>query len=104
MSDEGLPEQILYGELQAGARRSVGGQKKGFKDTLKTSLKDFNTDHTSRGTFALNRTAWRNAVGAGAISTMNKASRLLRKNVILEKGMHATFQLMISIQICSCAM
>ena len=39
MPDERLP--ILYGELQVG-KRSHGGQKKRYKDTLKVSLKDFN--------------------------------------------------------------
>ena len=39
--DERLPKKILYGELQVG-KRSHGGQKKQYKDTLKASLKDFN--------------------------------------------------------------
>ena len=39
MPDERLP--IFYGELQVG-KRSHGGQKKRYKDTLKASLKDFN--------------------------------------------------------------
>ena len=38
MPDERLPKKILYGELQVG-KRSHGGQKKWYKDTLKTSLK-----------------------------------------------------------------
>ena len=38
--DERLPKKILYGELQVG-KRSHGGQKKRYKDTLK-ALKDFN--------------------------------------------------------------
>ena len=41
MPDERLPKKILYGELQVG-KRSHGGQKKQYKDTLKASLKDFN--------------------------------------------------------------
>ena len=41
MPDEELPKKILYGELQVG-KRSHGGQKKRYKDTLKASLKDFN--------------------------------------------------------------
>ena len=41
MPDERLPKKILYGELQVG-KRSNGGQKKRYKDTLKASLKDFN--------------------------------------------------------------
>ena len=41
MPDERLSKKILYGELQVG-KRSHGGQKKRYKDTLKASLKDFN--------------------------------------------------------------
>ena len=46
MPDERLPKKILYGELQV-EKRSHGGQKKRYKDTLKkgkrkASLKDFN--------------------------------------------------------------
>ena len=41
MPDERLPKKILYGELQIG-KRSYGGQKKRYKNTLKASPKDFN--------------------------------------------------------------
>ena len=41
MPDERLPKKILYGELQVG-KRSHGGQKKRYKDTLKASIIDFN--------------------------------------------------------------
>ena len=37
MPDEGLPKKFLYGELQVG-KRSQGGQKKRYKNTLKASL------------------------------------------------------------------
>ena len=40
MSDARLPKKVFYGELQEG-KRSQGGQKKRYKDTLKASLKDF---------------------------------------------------------------
>ena len=40
MPDVRLPRKFLYGELQEG-KRSQGGQKKRYKDTLKASLKDF---------------------------------------------------------------
>ena len=43
MSDERLPKKILYGELQV-RKRSYGGQKKQYKDTLKASLKDQQTN------------------------------------------------------------
>ena len=41
MPEERLPKKILYGELEMG-KRSHGGLKKRYKDTLKTSLEDFN--------------------------------------------------------------
>ena len=41
MPDERLPKKVLYGELQEG-KRSQGGQKKHYNDTLKASFKDFN--------------------------------------------------------------
>ena len=41
MPDKRLPKKLLYGELQDG-KRSNGGQKKRYKDTLKASLKDCN--------------------------------------------------------------
>ena len=47
MSDDRLPKRLLLGELQHG-KRSQGGQRKRFKDTLKASLKAFNTT-TTRG-------------------------------------------------------
>ena len=40
MADERLPKKVFYGELEEG-KRSLGGQKKRYKDTLKTSLKEF---------------------------------------------------------------
>ena len=40
MPDEQLPKKVFYGELQEG-KRSQGDQKKGYKDILKASLKDF---------------------------------------------------------------
>ena len=41
MPDERLPKKSLYGELQV-EKRSQGGQKKRYKDTLKASLKECN--------------------------------------------------------------
>ena len=58
MPDERLPKKILYGELQVG-KRSHGGQKKRYKDTLKASLKDFNIPTESWEQIAQDRTKWR---------------------------------------------
>ena len=46
MPDDRLPKQLLYGELCYG-KRSVGGQKKRFTDTLKKTLTSFNIDVTN---------------------------------------------------------
>ena len=40
MPDERLPKKIIYGELQEG-KRSQGGQKKRYKDTLKDKVNPF---------------------------------------------------------------
>ena len=50
MPDERLPKKILYG------KRSHGGQKKRYKDTLKASLKDFNIPTESWEQIAQDRT------------------------------------------------
>ena len=67
MSDECLPKKILYGELQIG-KRSHGGQKKRYKDTLKASLKDFNirTESWEQIEIAQDRTKWRGLIKRGA--------------------------------------
>ena len=51
MPDEYLPKKILFGELQVG-KRSHGGQKTRYKDTLKASLKDFNIPTESSSSLA----------------------------------------------------
>ena len=48
MPDERLPKKILYGELQVG-KRSHGGQKKRYKDTLKASPLKTSTYQQSHG-------------------------------------------------------
>ena len=65
MPDERLPKKILYGELQVG-KRSHGGQKKRYKDSLKASLKDFNIPTESWEQIAQDRTKWRGLIIRGA--------------------------------------
>ena len=64
MPDERLPKKVLYGELQEG-KRSQGGQKKRYKDTLKASLKDFNIPIESWELVAQDRTKWRCLINKG---------------------------------------
>ena len=65
MPDERLPKKVLYGELQEG-KRSQGGQKKRYKDTLKASLKDFNIPIDSWEQAAQDRTKWRCLINKGS--------------------------------------
>jgi hypothetical protein len=59
MSEERLPKQIFYGELTNG-KRSLGGQRKPFNDTLKMSLKSFSINpDTWEATDAVNKGAAR---------------------------------------------
>ena len=85
MSDERLPRKLLFGRLQQG-KRSQGGQKKRFKDTLKASLKAINISYNTWEQSAQDRAARRSAVhkGAKACKTNRTAvaeeSRWARKN------------------------
>ena len=65
MPEERLPKKILYGELEMG-KRSHGGQKKRYKDTLKASLKDFNIPTESWEQIAQDRAKWRGLIRRGA--------------------------------------
>ena len=65
MSDDRLPKQLLYGELCYG-KRSLGGQKKRFKDTLKKTLTSFNIDVTNWEVCAQDRPLWRSMIYTGA--------------------------------------
>ena len=65
MPEHRLPKRLFYGELKHG-KRAQGGQKKRFKDTLKSSLKAFNVDVDSWETLAKDRTSWRSAIKKGA--------------------------------------
>ena len=66
MRDERLSKKVHYGELQEG-KRSQGGQKKRYKDTLKTSLKDFNIQTEFWEQAAQDRTKWRCLINKGAL-------------------------------------
>ena len=81
MPDERLPKKILYGELQVG-KRSHGGQKKRYKDTLKASLKDFNIiPNESWGQIAQDRTKRRGLIKRGAGESKQKESPKPSRNV-----------------------
>ena len=80
MPDVRLPKKIFYGELQVG-KRSHGGQKKRYKDTLKTSLKDFNIPTESWEQIAQDRTKWRGLIKRELVNTKQKESSKPSRNV-----------------------
>ena len=61
MPDDRLPKQLLYGELCYG-KRSVGGQKKRFNDTLKKTLTSFNINVANWEVCAQDRPLWRSMI------------------------------------------
>src|SRR5579871_3515681 len=67
MPDHRLPKLLLYGQIKEG-KRSQGGQKKRYKDTLKISLKAFGIKHDTWEDTARNRATWRLAIQKGATS------------------------------------
>ena len=75
-------KKLLFGELQQG-KRSQGGQKKRFKDTLKASLKAFSISHTSWKQLARYRQGWRSAIRNG--TTAYEASRILTLTLTAEE-------------------
>ena len=85
MGDDRIPKKLLYGQLNEG-KRSVGRQKKRYKDNLKECLKDFNIDPSSWEKKASNRATWRrlNTQGAKNYETRRKEEakkkRTQRKN------------------------
>ena len=83
MPDERLPKKVLYGELQEG-KRSQGGQKKRYKDTLKVSLRDFNIPTESWEQAAQDRTKWRCLINKGAFQF--EAKRICEAERSVQKG------------------
>ena len=78
MPDERLQKKVFYGELQEGKRSQVG-QKKRYKDTLKASLKDFETSIGSWEHTALERSKWRGLINKGAATRICEAQRKHRE-------------------------
>ena len=65
MEDHRIPKKLLYGELSHG-KRSHGGQKKRYKDTLKVAMKAFGIEPNGLEHLAQDRAKWRVAIKNGA--------------------------------------
>ena len=64
MPEHRLPRRVLYGQLKDG-QRSQGGQRKRFKDHIKTTLKTCNIQPADLETLADNRPLWRSTCTSG---------------------------------------
>ena len=64
MPDSRLPHCVLYGQLRLG-QKSVGGQKKRFRDHIKSILKKCYIPINRLETLASNRATWRSTCGFG---------------------------------------
>ena len=82
MPDERLPKQLLYGELCRG-KRSKGGQKKCYRDTLKVSMKRCCIDPNDWEDLASDRPAWRSKVRSGV-----KHYEEQRISYVIQKHIH----------------
>ena len=61
MDDHRLPKQLLYGELAQG-ERTVGRQKKRYRDNTLHILKSCNIDHKDLERLAADRKVWRSTI------------------------------------------
>ena len=88
MPDHRLPKILFYGEIQQG-RRSQGGQKKRFKDSLKTSLKAFDINTDTWEVAVQDRIAWRSSLrkGAAACEASKKAAAEQRRQTRKDRDM-----------------
>lgn len=84
LSDDGLPKQLLYGELSTG-ERTAGGQKR-FKDSLKISLKGLEIDVKSWESAALDRLTWRSQISKGAKAAETRRIAAAEKKRAERKG------------------
>ena len=98
MDNSRLPKQLFYAELSAG-RRHIGGQRKRYKDTLKSTLKAHDIPVDKWQVVAQDRTAWRAASRKGSqkfekdrLQTLDER-RLARKNKVTDHSAGVPCQL-----------
>ena len=75
MPDKQLPKKVFYGESMEG-KRSQGGQKKCYKDTLKDSLKDFDIPMGPWEPTAQERSKWQGLINKRAALYEKKKEKI----------------------------
>ena len=84
MPDHRLPKHLLYGELQQG-RRTQGGQRKRFKDSLKASLKAFSINPDTWEEATTDRPGWRSLTHKGAVNCEEKRTLVAEERRLTRK-------------------
>ena len=81
MPHNSLPHCVLYGQLRLG-HGSVGGQKKRFKDHIKSIIRKCNIPFSRMETLASNRATWRStcAFGMSCFDTEYDRAAALRRS------------------------
>src|SRR3989441_12821438 len=86
MADDRISKQLLYGEL-AQEKRSHGGQKKRFKDTLKHNVIKCNIDSSSFEALAADIPMWRGSVKSGTmLFERNRCDEAISKRLIRKQN------------------
>ncbi|KAK3878814.1 hypothetical protein Pcinc_016624 [Petrolisthes cinctipes] len=75
-----------FGHLRKTGKRLVGGQRKRFKASLKTSLKDFNISTESWETLATDRPTWRSHIQQGGKRAEEERTKMTEKKSKLRKA------------------
>ena len=87
MPAQRLPRQILYGQLQEGCR-SAWGQRKRYKDHIKSLLKRCNIQPTAMEDLAADRNTWR-TVGHKGITHLQDQTTERRKQQRVQRHQRA---------------
>ena len=89
MDNSRLPRQLFYAELST-SRQQIGGQRKRYKDTLKSTLKAYGIPVDKWQVVAQDRTAWTAASCKGSqkfeedrLQTLDE-KRLARKHKVTD--------------------
>ena len=93
MEDYRIPKRLFYGELSAG-KRSVGGQYKRYKDTLKVTMKNFQIDPDNREQAALDRPTWRSLIHkGGTVFENNRIANAEKKRELRKQRLNSNLPL-----------
>ena len=93
MDEYCLPKRLFYGELSAG-KRSVGGQYKRYKDTLKATMKNFQIDPDNWEQAALDRPTWRSLIHKGGrVFESNRIANAEKKRELQKQRLNSELPL-----------